>query len=251
MTVEAMEEYYDEIEFSDWTHAISKAPMLKTQHPGYEMYLTGIHAQRGVSCADCHMPYKSEGGQKFTDHKMQSPLNNIANSCQVCHRQEASTLMANVYDRQDKIIESRDKLEELIVRSHVEAKKAWDLGATETQMKDILMGIRHAQWRWDYVAASHGGSFHSPIESSRIISTGITTVQETRIKLARLFAQLGFNGEVPYPDISTKAKAQEFIGLDMDKLNSDKKKFLKDVLPEWMKEAEEREKTYDAVVSNK
>jgi nitrite reductase (cytochrome c-552) len=249
MTVDAMEEYYDEKEFSDWTHAISKAPMLKTQHPGYEMYLTGIHAQRGVSCADCHMPYKSEGGQKFTDHKMQSPLNNIANSCQVCHREEASTLMANVYDRQDKIIENRDKLEELIVRAHVEAKKAWDLGATETQMKDILMGIRHAQWRWDYVAASHGGSFHSPIESGRIISTGITTVQETRIKLARLFPKLGFNGEVPYPDISTKAKAQEFIGLDMEKLNSDKQKFIKDVLPEWMKEAEEREKTYDEVAT--
>lgn len=251
LTVDDMEEYYDEIEFSDWTHAVSKAPMLKTQHPGYEMYLTGIHAQRGVSCADCHMPYKSEGGQKFTDHKMQSPLNNIANSCQVCHRQEAATLMANVYDRQDKIIENRDKLEELLVRAHVEAKKAWDLGASETQMQDILMGIRHAQWRWDYVAASHGGSFHSPIESGRIISTGITTVQETRIKIARLFAGFGFNEEVPYPDISTKAKAQEFIGLDMDKLNSDKKEFLKNVLPEWLKEAEEREKTYDVVASIK
>ncbi len=250
-SAEAMEEYYDNIEFSDWTHAISKAPMLKAQHPGYETYLTGIHAQRGVSCADCHMPYKSEGGQKFTDHKMQSPLNNIANSCQVCHRQEAATLMANVYERQDKIIENRDKLEELIVRAHVEAKKAWDLGASDAQMKDILMGIRHAQWRWDYAAASHGGSFHSPIELGRVITTGITVAQETRIKMARLFADLGFNGEVPYPDISTKAKAQEFIGLDTNKLNSDKKEFIKNVLPEWMKEAEEREKTYDVVASKK
>ncbi len=248
LTVEGMEEYYDEIEFKDWTHSVSKAPMLKTQHPGYEMYLTGIHAQRGVSCADCHMPYKSEGGQKFTDHKMQSPLNNIANSCQVCHREESKTLMENVYERQDKILENRDQLEILIVRAHVEAKKAWELGATETQMKDILMGIRHSQWRWDYVAASHGGSFHSPIESGRILSSGITIVQETRLKLARLFAELGFNEEVPYPDISTKAKAQKFIGLDMDKLNSDKKDFLKDVLPGWMKEAEEREKTYDVTV---
>ncbi|MEA1878036.1 MAG: ammonia-forming cytochrome c nitrite reductase subunit c552 [Bacteroidota bacterium] len=46
-----MEEYYDEIEFKDWTHAVSKAPMLKDQHPGYEVYMTGIHATRGVSCA--------------------------------------------------------------------------------------------------------------------------------------------------------------------------------------------------------
>ena len=250
-SAEAMEEYYDEAEFSDWTHAISKAPMLKAQHPGYEVYMTGIHAQRGVSCADCHMPYKSEGGQKFTDHKMQSPLNNIANSCQVCHRQEAGTLLANVYERQDKIIENRDKLEELIVRAHIEAKKAWDLGASEDQMKDILMGIRHSQWRWDYAAASHGGSFHSPVETGRVITTGIDIAQETRIKLARLLAEMGFNNEVPYPDISTKAKAQKFIGLDMDKLNSEKQEFLKTVVPEWKKQAEVREKTYDIIASNK
>jgi nitrite reductase (cytochrome c-552) len=250
-SAEAMEEYYDNIEFSDWTHALSKAPMLKAQHPGYEVYMTGIHAQRGVSCADCHMPYKSEGGQKFTDHKMQSPLNNIANSCQVCHREEAGTLMANVYERQDKIIENRDKLEELVVRAHVEAKKAWDLGANDDQMKDILMGIRHSQWRWDYAAASHGGSFHSPVEIGRVISTGITIAQETRIKLARVLAELGHNEEIPYPDIATKAKAQEFIGLDMDKLNDEKREFIKTVLPQWEKEAAEREKNYDKLFSSK
>src|SRR5690606_35551098 len=76
MTVEAAEAYYDSIGFSDWTHSISKAPMLKAQHPGYEIYLTGTHASRGISCADCHMPYMSEGGQKFTNHHIQSPLNN-------------------------------------------------------------------------------------------------------------------------------------------------------------------------------
>lgn len=251
MTAEAMEEYYDNAEFSDWTHALSKAPMLKAQHTDYEVYTTGIHAQRGVSCADCHMPYKSEGGQKFTDHKMQSPLNNISNSCQVCHREEAATLMANVYDRQDKIIENRDKLEELLVRAHVEAKKAWDLGANQEQMKEILKGIRHAQWRWDYAASGHGNSFHSPVEVGRVISTAITIAQETRIKLARLLASLNFNQEIPYPDISTKAKAQEFIGLDMKKLNEDKQDFLKNVVPKWMSTAKEREATYDKVFYNK
>lgn len=246
-SVEAMEEYYDEAEFKDWTHKLSKAPMLKAQHPGYEVYMTGIHAERGVSCADCHMPYKSEGGQKFTDHHLQSPLNNVANSCQVCHRQETATLLKNVYDRQDKIIENRDKLEELIVRAHVEAKKAWDLGATEEQMKDILMDIRHAQWRWDYAAASHGGSFHSPVEIGRVITTGITVAQEGRIKLARLFAELGFNEEVPYPDIETKAKAQEFIGLPMDKLQKEKDEFLKNLAPKWKEEAKKREDSWDVV----
>ncbi|HBL75007.1 MAG: ammonia-forming cytochrome c nitrite reductase subunit c552 [Bacteroidetes bacterium GWF2_42_66] len=244
MTVEAMEKYYDEIEFSDWTHTLSRAPMLKAQHPDYEVHLSGIHAERGVSCADCHMPYKSEGGQKLTDHHIQSPLNNVANSCQVCHREETMELVKNVYDRQDKIIENRNKLEELIVHAHVEAKKAWDLGASETLMKDILQGIRHSQWRWDYSAASHGASFHSPVEISRVISTGITIVQETRIKLARILAELGNNKEVPYPDIETKAKAQQFIGLDMEQLNREKKEFKKTLVPQWKEQAKQREATY-------
>lgn len=241
LSAEDMEAYYDDIGFADWTHALSKAPMLKAQHPGYEVYLTGIHAQRGVSCADCHMPYVSEGGVKFTNHKIQSPLNNVANSCQVCHREETQTLVHNVIERQDKIIENRDTLEELVVRMHVEAKKAWELGATEDRMKDILTDIRHAQWRWDYAAASHGGSFHSPIETSRVIATGITTAQEGRIKLARLLAELGHNEEVPYPDIETKAKAQEFVGLDMDKLRAEKEAFQSGLLQEWLKKAAERE----------
>lgn len=241
MTAEAIEEYYDEIEFSDWTHSLSRAPMLKAQHPEYETHMMGIHAERGVSCADCHMPYKSEGGQKFTDHHIQSPLNNVANSCQVCHREEAATLVKNVYDRQDKIIENRDKLEEMLVHAHVEAQKAWDLEATEAEMKDILMGLRHAQWRWDFAAASHGASFHAPIEIGRIISTGLSIVGETRIKLARVLASKGFNQAIPYPDISTKAKAQEFIGLDMNKLRAEKKAFKENLLPKWIEAAEKRE----------
>jgi nitrite reductase (cytochrome c-552) len=45
--------------------------------------------------------------------------------------------------------------------------------------------------------------------------------------------------------ISTKARAQAFIGLDMKKLNDEKKVFLKTVVPEWIKAGEEREKGYD------
>ncbi|HBF88963.1 MAG TPA: ammonia-forming cytochrome c nitrite reductase [Bacteroidales bacterium] len=244
MSCEKIEEYYDKIEFSDWTHQISKAPMIKAQHPDYEVYLTGVHADRGVSCADCHMPYKSEGGQKFTDHHIQSPLNNVANSCQVCHREETTKLIENVYERQRKNRENQIVLEELLVRAHVEAGKAWELGASEEQMKPILMDIRHAQWRWDYAVAGHGGSFHAPLETSRIFSTGIKIAQDARIKLSRLLASYNFNQEVPYPDIASKNKAQEYIGLDVKKLKADKQEFLKTVVPEWLEKAKKRESTY-------
>jgi nitrite reductase (cytochrome c-552) len=80
-SADAMDKYYDELEFADWTHQLSRTPMLKAQHPDYELFMTGVHADRGVSCTDCHMPYKTEGGVKFTDHHIQSPLNNVENSC--------------------------------------------------------------------------------------------------------------------------------------------------------------------------
>ena len=242
---EEMEEYYDRLGFADWTHAMSRAPMLKGQHPDYEIYMTGIHADRGVSCADCHMPYKSEGGMKFTDHHVRSPLDNVSGSCQVCHREETDRLVANVYQRQDQIIGNRDQLERLLVRAHVEAKKAWELGATDEEMADVLTAIRHAQWRWDYVAASHGGSFHSPVEVSRTIASAIDIIQEGRIRLARLLLNRGYKWEVPYPDISTKAKAQRFIGLDMDALNAEKAFFLQTLVPVWDSIAAERHASWD------
>nr|WP_262916308.1 ammonia-forming cytochrome c nitrite reductase [Aestuariivivens marinum] len=244
MSVEAMEKYYDELNFKDWTHKLSRAPMLKAQHPGYETYLTGVHADRGVSCADCHMPYKSEGGQKFTDHHIQSPLNNVANACQVCHREDADKLKLNVFERQQKSTESRLKLEDALVRMHVEAKKCWDLGATEEQMKDILMDIRHAQWRWDYAAAAHGASFHSPVETGRVLASGLDKATEGRVKLARLLAELGHNKPVEMPDISTKEKAQAYIGLDAEKMETDKAEFKKTLVPQWLEAAKKREATY-------
>lgn len=244
MSADKVETYYDSLKFTDWTHGLSRAPMLKAQHPDYEVYTTGIHAQRGVSCADCHMPYKSEGGQKFTDHHIQSPLNNIANSCQVCHRQSETELANNVNERQKKVLEIREKLEKVLVRAHVEAKVAWDKGATEQSMKPVLDLIRKAQWRWDYVAAGHGNSFHSPTEMSRVVASGIDQAQEARIQLSKILSKLGMDGEIPYPDISTKEKAQQYIGLDMATLKAKKAGFIQTVLPEWKQKAEVREAQY-------
>lgn len=243
-SMENMEEYFDELGFADWTHALSRAPMIKAQHPDYELFRFGVHYDRGVSCADCHMPYKSQGGVKFTNHHIQSPLNDVANTCGVCHREDTQKLVQNVYQRQDALHQTRTLLEEVLAKAHIEAKFAWDKGATEKQMQNALKLIRAAQWRWDYVAASHGASFHAPFESARIIGLGLEKAQEARIEIARVLATLGHTNPVPMPDISTKAKAQEFIGLNMKQLRDNKKIFLDTVVPKWLEEAKEREANY-------
>lgn len=245
MNVEDMEKYYDEYNFKDWTHKISKAPMIKAQHPGYETYMHGIHAKRGVSCADCHMPYISEGGVKYTDHHVQSPLNAINRSCQVCHRQSEDELKRNVYSKQDKVFDLRMKAEKALVAAHVEAKKAWDLGAKQNEMNPILKLIRHAQWRWDYSVAAHGASFHASLEVTRILGTAIDKAGEARRLISKVLAKYGFTGEVKMPDLATKHLAQKYIGLNVAKMKSDKKVFLKTLVPEWDQKAKERHDKWD------
>jgi nitrite reductase (cytochrome c-552) len=50
-------------------------------------------------------------------------------------------------------------------------------------------------------------------------------------------ARHGFTGDIPLPDVSTKEKAQKYIGLDMKKLRADKQRFINTVIPKWIKVA--------------
>ena len=45
------------------SHADTGANLKNAPHPEFEMWNMGIHARCGVACADCHMPYKSEGAK--------------------------------------------------------------------------------------------------------------------------------------------------------------------------------------------
>ena len=231
---EDMEYYKDNIAHVDWVHALSRAPMLKAQHPDYELYKTGIHAQRGVSCADCHMPYMREGGIKFTDHHLVSPLAKVDKSCMVCHRQSEETLIANVYDQQSRVSELRRIAEKNLARAHIEAKYAWDAGANEEEMAPVLQLLRHSQWRWDWVAAANGMGIHSPAEALRVLGTSIQKAQEASLKLTSIFRKYHVDYPIEMPDLSTKEKAQEFIGLDMDQLRRQKNEFKEHVLPQWL-----------------
>jgi nitrite reductase (cytochrome c-552) len=240
-SADSMEAYYDEIDFKDWTHKLSKTKMLKAQHPDYELFMTGIHAQRGVACADCHMPYNVEGGVKFTDHHIQSPLNNIANSCQVCHRESEAELTKNVNDIQQRVMEIRRIVEKSIAKAHLEAEYAWKSGATEEEMEPVLALIRSAQWRWDWVAAANSVGFHSPVEALRVLGTSIERSEKARGQLAVIATKHNLNLPIPLPDVSTKSKAQEYIGLKMEELRKDKEKLRETVFPDWEKKAKARQ----------
>ena len=132
------------------------------------------------------------------------------------------------------------RLEDQIVKAHFEAKKAWEAGATEEEMKDALQAIRHAQWRWDYSAAGHGGHMHAPDVILHVIGTGLDRAADARTKLAVILTKHGVQTPIEFPDISTKEKAQKVVGIDFDKEKAAKEEFLRTVVPQWEKEAKEK-----------
>ena len=106
--VEEIMAYYEEVQHKDWTHAESGAPVLKAQHPEFEMYNQGIHARSGVACADCHMPYVREGAMKISDHHVRSPLLMINRACQTCHKWPEEELRARVETNQTRTYNMRN-----------------------------------------------------------------------------------------------------------------------------------------------
>ncbi len=237
LAAENMEEYYDSYGFSDWTHQLSKTPMLKAQHPDYETYVTGVHARNGLACADCHMPYVREGGVKYSSHKVGSPLDNIGNTCLNCHKGSEKEFREVIERKLARKNELAKLATDILAKAHLEAAKAWELGATEEEMKAALQDIRHGQWRWDYAVAGHGAFFHAPEEILRTLAGAINKGQDARLKLRIVLAKRNAADFVS-ADFSTKEKAQALVGMDYAKLVEEKKTFLNGLKQEWFKKAE-------------
>jgi len=261
LTVEDMEKYYDQPIFGadgnkpyfDWKHALSKTPMLKAQHPDWEVFMLGTHGKRGVTCADCHLPYKSEGGIKYTDHQIMSPLKNVSRTCQNCHRDSEEHLKSYVYDHQDRILEIRNRVEPELAKAHIMAKALLDSGkVTETsdEMKPVHKLIREAGWRWDFGVAGHGGPFHAPVETARILAHALDKALLAQMEAQKLLTK--YDVTVTFPDLANwkKADAQAFIGLNMEKLKADKNEFLKTVVPGWIEQAKQKGKLTEPDLQN-
>jgi len=179
--VEDMMAVYDETGFKDWTHAVSGASCLKTQHPEFETWNQGIHARAGVACADCHMPFKREGAQKISDHHVRSPVLNVNRSCQTCHKASEEELKARVFAIQDRVFKLRGDALDAIVGLIGDLKKARDDGRPEAELATALYLQRRAQFFLDYVEAENSMGFHAPEEVERILADSINYARQGQI----------------------------------------------------------------------
>jgi nitrite reductase (cytochrome c-552) len=187
LQVENILAFYDEQKFKDWEHAETGAPVLKAQHPEFEMWNQGIHARSGVVCADCHMPYKREGALKISDHHVRSPLLNINRACQTCHKWSEDELRARVETIQTRTHNLRniamDALVDLIndikaARANVDPSKSTDTALTTAQ--DFQ---RRAQFYLDFIESENSNGFHASQEAARILGESINFSRKGQIAL--------------------------------------------------------------------
>ncbi len=186
--VDDIANHYDQYGFKDWTHAESGAPMIKIQHPEFELWTTGLHAKSGVSCADCHMPYVREGAVKISDHWLRSPLTNVNQACQTCHKQDEQVLVDRILTIQNRTAQLLRLSEEAILEAIDAIMAAQAAGATDEQLEQARYFHRQASLRWDFVSSENSTGFHSPQEAARVLAMAIDYARQAQLAAERLTA---------------------------------------------------------------
>lgn len=185
LNIDDISEYYQSYGFKDWTHAETGAPMIKIQHPEFEMWSTGLHAANGVACADCHMPYERVGAIKMSDHWLRSPLTNLEASCQTCHNVPVEELERRVLTAQNRTAELLRAAEDALLDAIDAIKEAREAGATDEDLADALTLHRESSLRWDFVSSENGTGFHSPQEAARILAKSIDLARQAELSASQ------------------------------------------------------------------
>jgi nitrite reductase (cytochrome c-552) len=168
LRAEDMYGYFEEIATeagfaADWVHGVSGAPMLKAQHPEFELWSYGTHGEADVSCADCHMPYERVDGRKITNHAWGSPLERASTTCRVCHAdRSASELTQRVRDIQERHLAAVADAQEISVDAHYYVNRLITADADPDVIAEAQELVREGQWFWDIIAAENSDGFHNP-----------------------------------------------------------------------------------------
>jgi nitrite reductase (cytochrome c-552) len=181
--IENISKYYADMGFKDWEHPQSGAPMIKMQHPEYEIYTAdSTHFKAGVACADCHMPYTRDGAAKFSTHDVHSPLLSPEVACGACHT-DVGYVTTRVAEIQRQVRETMDASEDAIVAAIGAIEAA---AATPDVNADLLAEARNlhreSQLRWDFIAAENSMGFHNPEEVLRILAASIDLARQAQLK---------------------------------------------------------------------
>ncbi|MBX9603367.1 MAG: ammonia-forming cytochrome c nitrite reductase subunit c552 [Bryobacteraceae bacterium] len=183
LKVENILAYYDEAGHKDFLHQETGAPVLKAQHPEFELYNQGIHARSGVACADCHMPYKREGGLKISDHHVASPMLNVNRACQGCHHFPEQEMKDRVEQTQTRFWNARNLAMNALMDLIDDLKNAREAGRGDGELAQARDFQRKAQFYLDFVEAENSTGFHAGGEALRILQESVNFSRQGQLAL--------------------------------------------------------------------
>ncbi|HEY9078010.1 MAG TPA: ammonia-forming cytochrome c nitrite reductase subunit c552 [Anaerolineaceae bacterium] len=180
--IEEIEKVYQENKFVDWTHKDSGTPMIKMQHPDYELFTAdSTHYKAGVSCADCHMPYTRDGAVKYSNHDVKSPLIDNGRACAACHT-NVQYVLERVTNIQKQVSDTMLATEDALVDAIDAIKLAGENPNVDKAKLDTARDLhRRAQLRWDFIAAENSMGFHNPEEALRILASSTDLARQAQI----------------------------------------------------------------------
>ena len=189
-----MLEYYNEMGFKDWVQESTGTNMLKTQHPEFETFQLGVHANMPdptdpsstVDCATCHMALETdENGKAYHSHKWISPLESetLLGVCASCH---GDTDMAEKVHAIQEEITAREKEvgEQLSDLKDALAQAVADGSMSEDQLNEIRQLYRDAQWFWDFSYVENSEGAHNSALDRECLDTAENKVKEAMGKFA-------------------------------------------------------------------
>lgn len=181
--IDQIYEYYQEDGHIDFTHATAGTPILKAQHPEFDIWTQGIHGQAGVSCADCHMPYSSVGAAKVTNHHIQSPLLNVNASCGTCHNEDEEDLTNRVLTIQDSFMGTRNQAMDALVMLIGHLEDAQTDGTPEEHITLAQQYHQQAQFYIDYVYSENSYGFHADQYMTQILADSLDLIRKGELAL--------------------------------------------------------------------
>ena len=186
MHPDAILEYFEEMQFADYTNPRTGVKQIKVQHPEFETYMGkgSVHASQ-FSCADCHMEKATNAaGETYTSHYWVSPLasESIQASCVACHPDLSGFVKGIQANAEERTVAIGTKLETL-TNQLADAVAAGTY--TEEELDAIRQLNRKGQFYWDFVFVENSEGAHNSRLTTECLDKAEALIDEalTLIKL--------------------------------------------------------------------
>ena len=166
MTPDQALKWYDAHNYVDWVYESTGAKMIAVRHSEYEYNYGGkgnYMTNHGYTCADCHMPIEvAQGGEAYTSHYWQSPLDNeelLKTDCNRCHKDLKTEVLAVQKDIDGRTHRIGERAADF-VHNFEAALASGKLSSTEIERLRTIQ--RESIFFWNSAFAENSEGAHNP-----------------------------------------------------------------------------------------